>query len=242
MVFQDALAALNPVMTVGDQLVEAMAVHADERSDRPQGRAAWRARAIELLDLVGIASAERRVDQFPHEFSGGMRQRVMIAMSIANEPEVLIADEPTTALDVTVQAQVLEVLRAIQERTGTTVILITHDLGVVAGTADRVMVMYAGGKVEEGPVDEIFHATAHPYTRGLLASLPRLDRRADRTRLHHVPGQPPPAVALPPGCRFGPRCDHFRVDECDASVPGPSLVGVGHLAACHRLGELEEER
>ncbi len=243
MVFQDALAALNPVMTVGDQLVEAMAVHASAGPpDRPHGKSAWRARAVELLELVGIPSARSRVDQYPHEFSGGMRQRVMIAMSIANEPAVLIADEPTTALDVTVQAQVLEVLRTIQERTGTTVILITHDLGVVAGTADRVLVMYAGGKVEEAPVDDIFHATSHPYTLGLLESLPRLDRRSDRSRLRQIPGQPPAATALPPGCRFAPRCSHVLEDPCAGSVPAATVVAPGHLAACHRLDELQEER
>ena len=237
MVFQDALAALNPVMTVGDQLVEAMAVHGAEG-----GKAAWRARSVELLELVGIPSAERRVDQYPHEFSGGMRQRVMIAMSIANDPAVLIADEPTTALDVTVQAQVLEVLRHVQERTGTTVILITHDLGVVAGTADRVMVMYAGGKVEEAPVDEVFYSTAHPYTLGLLDSLPRLDRRTERARLRQIPGQPPSAVSLPPGCRFAPRCPHFVEDPCARSVPDPVPVAAGHVAACHRLPELLGDR
>ncbi|GAA1477364.1 hypothetical protein GCM10009623_18100 [Nocardioides aestuarii] len=237
MVFQDALAALNPVMTVGDQLVEAMAVHEAEG-----GKDAWRARAVELLGLVGIPSPEQRVEQYPHEFSGGMRQRVMIAMSIANDPAVLIADEPTTALDVTVQAQVLEVLRTVQERTGTTVILITHDLGVVAGTADRVMVMYAGGTVEQAPVDGLFHDTAHPYTRGLLESLPRLDRRPDEGRLRQIPGSPPAATALPQGCRFAPRCPHFLEDPCARSVPEPSVVVAGHVAACHRLPELLGDR
>ena len=173
MIFQDALAALNPVFTVGDQIAEAIEVH-DEKIDKRE----LHDRVVELLDIVGIPEPGKRVDQYPHEYSGGMRQRAMIAMSIANEPDLLIADEPTTALDVTIQAQVLEVLERIQDRTRSSMLLITHDLGVVAGIADRVMVMYAGRQVELGTVDEIFYSPGHPYTRGLLASLPRLDRRA----------------------------------------------------------------
>jgi oligopeptide/dipeptide ABC transporter ATP-binding protein len=253
-VFQDALTALNPVMRVGEQLIEAVRVH------RPDTTTAERkARAIELLDVVGIPSPELRVDRYPHEFSGGMRQRVMIAMSIANEPDLLIADEPTTALDVTVQAQVLEVLREVQRRTGTTVLLITHDLGVVAGTADRVLVMYAGGVVETADVDPLFYKTAHPYTAGLLASLPRIDRRASRDeRLYQIAGQPPVATAWPSGCRFAPRCAHAVAGLCDAAVPPAVPVGVGaadggaadvdgpmasgiHTAACVRLGEWQKE-
>jgi oligopeptide/dipeptide ABC transporter ATP-binding protein len=233
MVFQDALASLNPVFTVGDQIAEAITVHHEVPA------AELRERVVHLLDLVGIPSPQQRADQYPHELSGGMRQRVMIAMSIANEPDLLIADEPTTALDVTVQAQVLEVLERIQDRTRTAILLITHDLGVVADMANRVLVMYAGRPVETGTVEEIFYTSRHPYTRGLLGSLPRLDRRADGGRLYRIKGQPPSLIFLPPGCAFHPRCPYAKPGMCDGPRPELHLVGDRQLSSCFRSAELD---
>src|SRR5438128_1576913 len=235
MVFQDALAALNPVFTVGNQVAEAIQVHHDVKDK------AVRARVLDLLDLVGIPNPKARADQYPHEFSGGMRQRSMIAMAIANDPDVLIADEPTTALDVTIQAQVLDVFERIQERTRTAIVLITHDLGVVAGIADEVLVLYAGRQVEHGTVDDIFYSPRHPYTRALLGSLPRLDRRHGDDRLRRIRGQPPSLIFLPPGCAFHPRCEYADLaGVCTHERPALRDVGNGQLSACHFAETLDE--
>jgi len=234
MIFQDPLTALNPVYRVGRQITEMIHAH------RKVSKKAARARGVEMLDLVGIPQPERRFDQFPHEFSGGMRQRAMIAMALACDPALVIADEPTTALDVTVQAQVLELLTDLCHRLDTAVVLITHDLGVVAGMADRIAVMYAGRVVESGVVDDIFDATAHPYTAGLLASLPRLDGDIEAPLLP-IAGQPPSMLAPPPGCAFHPRCPWAREESgCMTVVPENEPRGPGHASACHRAPELIE--
>jgi oligopeptide/dipeptide ABC transporter ATP-binding protein len=233
MIFQDATSSLNPVLRIGDQIGEAIEAHYDV------SRSELKTRVVGLLELVGISSPVDRADQYPHEFSGGMRQRAMIAMAIANDPDVLIADEPTTALDVTIQAQVLEVMERIKERTEAAIVLITHDLGVVAGLADRVLVMYAGREVELGAVEDVFYRSRHPYTRGLLASLPRLDRRSDGGQLHRIDGNPPSLLEIPSGCEFHPRCPYSVVGLCDVTRPGLSLVGEAHWASCHRWRELE---
>ncbi|MBV8162271.1 MAG: ABC transporter ATP-binding protein [Acidimicrobiia bacterium] len=239
MVFQDALTALDPVYKVGDQIAEAITVHDPHIEKR-----ALHDRVVELLNLVGIPNPSQRADEYPHEYSGGMRQRAMIAMSIANEPDVLIADEPTTALDVTIQAQVLEVMERIQERTSSAIILITHDMGVVAGVADRVIVMYAGRAVEVGSVDQIFYEPHHPYTLGLLGSLPRLDEERRDVRLHRIKGQPPSLVRVPPGCAFHPRCEFARCpDPCSTEIPQLRAVAeLDHVAACHFSEEVVKVR
>jgi len=234
MIFQDPMTSLNPVLTIGDQIAEAIQTHHPGTSD---GDA--RKRVVHLLEVVGVPSAERRFDQYPHEFSGGMRQRAMIAMAIANDPAVLIADEPTTALDVTIQAQIVEVMRAAQEETDAAIILITHDLGLIAELADRVVVMYAGRVVELADVYTIFNAPRHPYTVGLMNSLARVDM--DQEWLKPIPGQPPSLLNRPPGCAFHPRCEFSQGRErCRTEVPALRSFGEGgmHLSACHFAEEL----
>ncbi len=226
MVFQDPLSALNPVHRVGDQIVEMIQSHQDISTHDAQKR------AVELLEIVGIPQPDERALQYPHEFSGGMRQRVVIAMAIANDPKVLIADEPTTALDVTVQAQILEVIQTVQQRFGTAVVLITHDLGVIARVADSVNVMYAGRNVESGSVQSMFDHPSHPYTRGLLSSLPH----EGVERLQPIAGFPPNMLAPPPGCGFAPRCS-FATDACSAELP-PLRQFDDLLTSCIRAEDL----
>ncbi len=225
MIFQDPMTSLNPVHKIGDQLGEAILLHRDVTKRQA------RARSTELLKAVGIPHAERRLDDFPHQFSGGMRQRVMIAMSLVNDPDLLIADEPTTALDVTTQAQILNLLDRLQEEFGSAIIMITHDLGVVAEIADDIVVMYAAKVVEQAPVDELFKRPRHPYTWGLLGSLPRLD--TDVERLVQIPGSPPSLLNPPRGCRFHPRCSYV-FDRCKSEEPqlehGPG--DTAHYQAC----------
>jgi len=236
MIFQDPMTSLNPVLTVGNQIVEALLTHNEGMKDSEAEK-----RAIELLEVVGVPSAERRIDQYPHEFSGGMRQRAMIAMSIANNPSVLIADEPTTALDVTIQAQIVEVLKAAREETHAAIVLITHDLGLIAELADRVVVMYAGRVVELSDVFTIFNEPRHPYTVGLMNSLARLD--ADQEWLQPIPGQPPSMIAPPPGCAFHPRCTFSRGRvPCRTDVPELRQIGdsAPHKTRCHYAEELAE--
>ena len=226
MIFQEPMTSLNPVHSIGWQITEAMRAH-DKRASARE----LRDRAIAALQRVRIPSPERRFDDYPHQLSGGMRQRVMIAMALACKPSLLIADEPTTALDVTVQAQILDLLRELQAETGMAIILITHDLGVVAEMADEVAVMYAGRVAERAPAAEIFAGPQHPYTLGLLGSIPRLDE--DRERLLAIEGAVPPPFALPKGCRFHPRCP-FAVEACTVAQPDLTMVAPGHLAACIR--------
>jgi peptide/nickel transport system ATP-binding protein len=230
MIFQDPMTSLNPVHSIGKQLVEAVMLHRDVTKKDA------RLRALELLKAVGIPRAERRIDDYPHQFSGGMRQRVMIAMALINEPDLLIADEPTTALDVTTQAQILKLMTTLQDEFDTAIIMITHDLGVVAEVADDIVVMYAGKVAEEGTVDEIFTRPHHPYTWGLLGSLPRID--ADVERLVQIQGQPPSLLHPPKGCRFHPRCPYV-MEICKSNQPAllPVSNEPHHLQACH----LDEE-
>ena len=230
MIFQDPLSALNPVQTIGDQIAEAIHMHNDVSAD-----VAFK-RTIELLEAVGIPRPNERAKSYPHEFSGGMRQRVMIALAIANQPKVLLADEPTTALDVTVQAQILDVLKLAKEMTNAAIVLVTHDLGVVAGIADRVAIMYAGKVVEVGDVGSVYAAPAMPYTIGLLQSIPRIDSLGS-ARLASIAGSPPSPVNLPPGCAFAPRCPAAS-DACNSSVPDLVNISEGRAAACVRLDEV----
>ncbi len=224
MIFQDPMTSLNPVLTIGRQLTEAL--HAHMGMDPAQAEA----RAVRLLEMVGIPDASQRLRDYPHQFSGGMRQRVMIAMALACNPSLLIADEPTTALDVTIQAQIVELAIRMREQMGMAMIWITHDLGVVAGIAERVIVMYAGYIVEEAPVNDLYADPRHPYTLSLLAALPRADRRRER-RLKPIPGAPPSMLVEPPGCPFAPRCE-FVTEHCWAQNPALEAVGPEHRIAC----------
>ncbi len=233
MIFQEPMTSLNPVYTVGAQIVEAIRLHQEKN------RREARAHAIDMMRMVGIASPETNVDAYPHQLSGGMRQRVMIAMALACEPKLLIADEPTTALDVTIQAQILELLRKLQDKLGMSIIFITHDLGVIAETAKDVVVMYAGRVIERGAVGEIFSSPKHPYTKGLLASIPRVMPAADgkRRRLPTIEGMVPDLASLPAGCRFADRC-FMRQDRCTASDPVLREISPNHFTRCVRAEEV----
>ena len=233
MIFQDPASSLNPVHRIGRQITEALALHRNM-----VGQAA-RIEAKRLLDLVGIPDASRRLDAYPHELSGGQNQRVMIAIALAGQPELLVADEPTTALDVTIQAQILELLKDLRRHMGMTLVLISHDLGVVAESCERVAVMYAGRIVEEAPISQLFSAAAHPYTQGLLGALPPMD--GPRRRLAAIPGGVPEPWAMPPGCAFAPRCAH-RMAACDAGVPALIPFAASHRVACLQEAEVATPR
>ncbi|WP_338147840.1 ABC transporter ATP-binding protein [Neoroseomonas terrae] len=229
MIFQEPMTSLNPVFSIGDQIMETIAAH--ERLSKSD----LRKRAIDMLDKVGIPSASRRLDDYPHQMSGGQRQRVMIAMALACNPKLLIADEPTTALDVTIQAQILDLLMDLRDEYGMAIMIITHNMGVIAETADRVLVMYAGRVIEEAPVATIFDHPMHPYTRGLLECVPSLTE--DRPRLVAIPGTLPEPARRPPGCRFSPRCT-YAVASCSAAIPPLEALETAHTAACFRAREL----
>ncbi len=232
MIFQEPMTSLNPVYTVGDQIGETLRLH--QKLDRPAARAA----ALAMLKTVGIPAAERRIDEYPHQMSGGMRQRVMIAMALACRPTLLIADEPTTALDVTIQAQILDLMRRLQAETGTAILFITHNLGVVAEIAHRVAVMYAGRVVEEGDVRALFKNPKHPYTRGLLACMPHLGQgKGESARLEAIPGNVPSPTARPSGCTFAPRCAYAE-PACAAAEPALEQVEPGHAARCRRWKDI----
>jgi peptide/nickel transport system ATP-binding protein len=235
MIFQDPLSAMNPYYTVGHQIIEAYRIH------NPVNKKVARKHAIDLLGRVGIPEPSQRIDAYPHQFSGGMRQRAMIAMALSCDPDLLIADEPTTALDVTVQAQILDLIRDLQAEFNSAVVLITHDLGVVAELADDVLVMYAGRAMEYGSADQLFNRPAHPYTWGLLGSMPRFDRKKSE-RLLAIRGTPPSLINVPPGCPFHPRCDYATRNGGRSEEVRPELAPVepGHLVACH-LSQVERD-
>lgn len=233
LVRQDSLSALNPCTTVGYQIAETLMVH------RGTTKAAAMAEAVRLLDITGIPAAKARVSQYPHEFSGGMRQRALIAMALALQPELLIADEPTTALDATIKAQILDLLLKLRAEFGMSIVLITHDMGVVARMAHRMLVMYAGQGVETGEVGMVFERPAHPYTRSLLAAIPRLGVRADA--LAAIPGQPPSPLSLPAGCPFHPRCSRAE-ERCTREQPSPLILAEGQSSLCHFLPEERDVR
>ena len=231
MIFQDPMTSLNPVYKIGKQVGEGLRLHRGYSKEQALKR------AVELLDAVGISEPEKRVNEYPHQFSGGMRQRVMIAMALACDPDILIADEPTTALDVTIQAQIIELMQEMQEKNGNAIVMITHDLGVVADIADKIMVMYAGRPVEFGTADEIFYESRHPYTWGLIRSIPEqaTDEKKPLTPIH---GNPPALSNLPKGCVFSPRCP-YATDKCRAERPQRFETGTGHYAACHYAGDAD---